>query len=458
MNRKLTRAGFIAVSAGLGLEAANIARGKRRPRPGTTSTASTGTTGTTTTPMTLPTGLPTLLGASSGPEIFCDYLNGNDTTGTGSLANPYKTLDKCKNVVDLAGGIINLRNNGTPHQPLSGERVLIQRSATSPATNPVTVRTYPTDGGKALFKGEITIGNTSSGGAPYRGWRFQNLEIIKLTAHELASGAYGFRLASVRDIEISQCDIHDNNQGCILCTASDTALTDNIQIFRNKIHDTGSSGTHNANGSHDHGIYIAGASTFVDQNIYIWNNLIYNCNWGFAIQLFAPQIDTTLIAYNTLYNTDPANNALTGGGHVVYIQNDGGTGIVGVLVTSNLVARGRQGAGSSNNGVNALGTGSGNNVRNNMTYQIVGTDYPSWSGWTNNATRVADNLAEQDPLWTDAVNGDFRIASGSPAIGAGETGFMPADDYYGNPRTTADIGAVAAPVSALGWHGRGVIS
>lgn len=387
--------------------------------------------------MALPTGLPTLLGDSSGTQIFVDYLNGNDTTGTGSLANPYKTVDKAEDVVSLAGGIINLRNNGTAHQPASGEQTLLRKTATNPTTNPITVRTYPDDGGTALFKGELCLGNTSA--AQYRGWRFQNLEITKLTAHQNSAGAYGLRLNGCGDVEVSGCNVHDNNQGAIHAGAADKD-NDNIQIFANRLWHTGSAGTHNSNGTHDHGIYLSGISPNVNGATYIWNNLIYQCFWGFTIQIFAPATDEILVAYNTLYDTTP-DSAAYAGGWVMYVEDDGGS-IDNCLITSNLVVNGRQDA-TLREAINGAGTGSGNVIRNNLPHEINGNNWKSWTGWSNNATRDADNLSEQDPLFVDAANADFHLESGSPAIDAGEAGFLPATDFYGTSRTTADIGAVA---------------
>lgn len=64
--------------------------------------------------------------------------------------------------------------------------------------------------------------------------------------------------------------------------------------------------------------------------------------------------------------------------------------------------------------------------------------------------------ASVNPMFVDAVNGDWRLASDSPCLGTGLTNYVPAMDtldLFGNSRTTSgtvDMGALQGGVSATG--------
>ena len=61
-----------------------------------------------------------------------------------------------------------------------------------------------------------------------------------------------------------------------------------------------------------------------------------------------------------------------------------------------------------------------------------------------------------NPMFVDAVNGDWRLASNSPCLGTGATSYVPTTDtldLFGNPRTTGgtvDMGAIQGGVAATG--------
>jgi hypothetical protein len=91
-------------------------------------------------------------------------------------------------------------------------------------------------------------------------------------------------------------------------------------------------------------------------------------------------------------------------------------------------------------GIGEMGaTGPDNSYRNNLVFQNQEGDWNLAQGKTHSATVAAD------PHFVDyARNGtpDFRLASGSPAVGKGlEIGGV-GPDFYGKARTAAvDIGA-----------------
>jgi hypothetical protein len=379
--------------------------------------------------------LPARLGDSTGPEIIVDYLNGNDTTGTGSLANPYKTLTKAVTVADLAGGIVNLRNNGTPHQPASTERVTIGRNASSPLFNPCTIRTYPADGGRALFNGELMFGGTSIYAG--QGWRLHGVEIAKLTAHRNAVGGYGFRIENSRHVELFDNVIRDTNQGNLVSGSVAGLPCDNVQIIGNLIHDAGSDDGSGGN-THDHGIYWGAETAAGVNNGAVYNNVIRGCHYGSCIQVY-PRASGGIFVYNTLDNTEGMPDS--DGGPLMFVWAQGTDGITDLVIDSNIMGRGRADALNECVRVNAAGNGSGNVLMRNLPYDIPSSSlWASWAGWSNNATRNTDNLSESTAasIYADA---DYHLLSGSPARGAGALAYLPEFDFDGVARTTLDLGA-----------------
>jgi parallel beta-helix repeat protein len=96
--------------------------------------------------------------------------------------------------------------------------------------------------------------------------------------------------------------------------------------------------------------------------------------------------------------------------------------------------------------------------RNNITYE-AGTDTSIYSNTGNGSNVPVDgvngNKLGENPLFVNAGNANFKLATGSPGIDAGTTAFgLPTVDFDGVAWTgTADIGAHVAPVEDVDPEG-----
>jgi hypothetical protein len=95
--------------------------------------------------------------------------------------------------------------------------------------------------------------------------------------------------------------------------------------------------------------------------------------------------------------------------------------------------------------IHNFGTGSTPEI----SYSLIEGCGGSGGGWDSGLGNDGGNNLDSDPLFTDAVAGNLRLGSGSPAIDAGDStaANLPATDLDGYPRIrgeTVDLGAYEA--------------
>lgn len=413
----------------------------------------------------IPTSLPTVLGNSTGTNYYVSTSGSNANPGT-AIGSPKLNLDNAIAQAITDGNFnatINVRyDSGAAHVSsgtagtAAGERITVNCVGNS-KSDPLTICTYPSDlgSGKALINGELAVYGASN--QKVGNVRLQNLDIRKRTAADNASstsGDYGVRVGYSRNVEISGCNIQDNNQGGVLVGEADRFhLVENVQIFGCAIHDTGSGGAnHNSNKKHDHPIYWGGGSADCVYGGAIYNNLLYVARFGFCAQLWGSGGGGTgtfsnrhcLFVYNTLYDSDTQDSA----GNSNCIIGGGNSGMVDGVISSNIMKK--TGTAGTSYGIEQANAGTGTLVKFNLIHENRDGDIdPATSGHIT----ASNNLTGQDPLLTDPGSANFHIPSNSPAKGAGESQYKPSTDYYGTTRTTADIGAVAADSGSGGGSG-----
>ncbi|NEW83535.1 MAG: DUF1565 domain-containing protein [Mariniphaga sp.] len=255
------------------------------------------------------------------------------------------------------------------------------------------------------IKGLSGWGITVSEGASHVNLRDLNIHNIGRRCTETYLGLNAIYLSSSSYITIERCLLHDIGRyapgegGCSIAT----------DYYK----------------SHDHGVYVDGCSY-----LNLWNNIFYNIQRGFALQIYSGAGRTSSyinFVNNTLNEGNPfgiqghvvlwghCNNVLIANNifkdqHSTAIQiNNSYFDYYSVLITKNITSGG--------NGIIASGAAAG--------------------------VTIANNFNNTDPLFVNELYHDYSLKSNSPALVAGyNTGVS--TDYLGNTRTTINIGAYAS--------------
>jgi hypothetical protein len=416
-------------------------------------------------------------GAVSAAEIFV-ATTGNDTTGDGSIGNPYATLGRAHTAaVDgdtitfragtYAGGPSISKNNLTL-QSHTGEWAIIQRPNNVATGNDVTLYVY-------------------SG---------SNITIRRL---ELQGGYYYALKIDVGPALVEDCRIHDSGRDCVKIPGSDYITIRRCEIFNSGMRDpSNAEGIDNVNGDymlvqdchiHDiatNGVYPKGGSIgsviercliqrcgqkgismaqssgtqFYDAvanpgyysciDCVARNNIIEDCE-GSGIDL-----ESALRA--RVYNNTMVNVAkqFQGGIRIAATDKGGTVGVVrcrDCIIRNNIIVL----SATSPRPMLFMGNNSheGTLTMSNNRYFKTGGAAVYWhepgqynldlAGWKT-ATGTDTNSTEGDPL----LNASWHLAAGSPCIDAAMTIAGFSDDYDGNTRTGAwDIGADETGGTAL---------
>jgi hypothetical protein len=186
-------------------------------------------------------------------------------------------------------------------------------------------------------------------------------------------------------------------QGILLHTSSANAV-----IVGNYVHDTGQSGS-----NQHHGIYVQG-----DGHVVI-NNVFARLRGGYGIHVY-PSSSNVMVAQNTVVGSQARSG--------IIIDTTGGN----ITVVNNIVV------GNAEYGIL--------NRRCDLGGCVVDKNL-AWNNLLGAVSGPATNTLQADPRFADA---DYRVASGSPAIGAARSddSFSPDRDRVPRPQgASPDLGA-----------------
>lgn len=428
------------------------------------------------------------IGTSSGTTYYVD-TTGNDTTGTGAVGAPWKTLTKA--LATVGDGATISMGDGT-YEPTGGATTTFQASSRRfSAANPVTV--VARNGLGNVVIGPVSDANTRVYGlwlVNCAGIRFKQL-VFNVRGYGGALGNYGSYATVLEysdDIEFEQCWWQETGgmMFAIKGGPSPGLVSERITLYRCQIGLDGDAEGQcgaldetdtyfSSKGSH----YIYAGMPGYNRTTYpgdtilngcdgfqIINCLIWGTTMGRHIQL-GPQARNTYIINNTFYGLKPGTGQV--GGNSAHNKRYGGTFIEFNQEFSNTYSA--TGPTTIENNVfmrcdgHAVWSGSVfTNQPSNVVQKNIGWDCARANNHGSDCGLTFHTVADGgaviysigsgnyvvDPEFTDVDTLDFLPLTSSPAWAQGSATYAPADDFYGNARpATPSIGAIeGAPPGA----------
>lgn len=326
---------------------------------------------------------------------------GSDSTGDGTLANPWAQPEYAVtqvgwgDTVKCLPGTYELEGDEQAFVYDCPEDEPITIEASDPANKPVFV------GARFYF--------TS---ASY--FRLRNLRIYD-------SDTDGVKFTGdSHHIELDGCEVFSCAGQGIQFSADVNGTPSDIQVWNTKIHDNGT------DTSLDHGAYVAALTG--DPYSTVFANCVFYNNAAYGLQAY-PDADALLVTCCTFDDHDVKSGMVIGG--------DASDATSNLLVVGCIFSRGLHAV-----RVNWEGTaGSGNVVYDSVGFE---SDEEHWQVGTGvTYTHVFDDI---DPLYVDADTRDYRLDSTSPirnVIDYTRLEYVPATDFNGVTRGACP-GAFAA--------------
>ncbi len=251
------------------------------------------------------------------------------------------------------------------------------------------------------------------------------------------------------NLDFVQNHIHDIGRQCTDSSTGRDGIflgSSNVTVERNLIHDVGrfapgenscslSSNNFEAN---DHGVYVGKGQATMSSNITVQNNVFYNIEHGFGVQIYNGS-NTTVNLLNVMNNTFGFANPWRNGQIVVSVP------VTSSSIENNIFYQGKTAAiyfspatVCSSPNVCSL------TIKNNMSSNLWGVDSNGVQDPTISGVTVAGNQENTDPLLYSPAIYDFHLTRNSTAIDGGLTLSGVTNDYEGvaRPQGAAyDIGA-----------------
>jgi len=352
---------------------------------------------------------------------YVDATAGNDA-GPGTRARPFRTLQHAADLVNPGDGVV------VKDGVYTGGSTVVTISRSGTAANGIVFRSAHRWG--AVVDGQ---NNSSAAGISVRGnyVRVEGFEVRWMSRSGIDAYGGSDKTAVTHDVAIVENHIHDIGRICTDDTGGRVgvnAYASNMVIERNLIHDIGrlspgEQGCSLGPGSitwqnHDHGVYHG-----VGDSLIIRNNVFYNNTHGWAYHRYSGAGARASGVY-ILNNTFAFPNPNRVGQIVIAGATDG-------LVIANNIFYQANTAGiwfDASSG----GTWAGALVENNLSTNAIYT--PRVLGVTS-----VSNMAGADPKFVSPARLDFHLQTGSPAINTGLTLPQVTGDFEGVTRRRAGL-------------------
>lgn len=399
--------------------------------------------------------------------------NGNDTTGDGSLANPWRTITKGKNTM-AAGDILLVHGNQNGTGIYSTETYPIGPPPSSSNTNYASRTQIIGTNGPVWVRPPTNVSQTFT----WEGVAVSNINVfnIGVTMEDTGAGGSGagWRISGVVRVLWSNCPTMKIPHGHgMLFSASDPQKARFVEVVNSEIFDAGyQHDIWDPGGTDDHGIYwlvddgrVQGCTIHNNQShgihgfgsasigCAILGNQIYS-NSSVGIGFYSGS-HSNLIANNQVWRNSIngkfqfastntiANNTFWGGGQALQVLEQAGAGgSVGNLIINNLITAMTL----------TIPTGEPIQIGTGATNTTVATNICYANAHANEIfTTGSVNTTQSGNFFGDAYDAEltspptnFEIGTAGDAVGVGQdlSGLFTVD-FFGTTRTVPwDLGSV----------------
>jgi Protein of unknown function (DUF1565) len=358
-----------------------------------------------------------LASASARPATYWVSLSGSDSN-VGTFAAPFRHVSKAAAAARNPGDKVIVMPGTYDNEGVTGTNYVVNLKSSGASGNPITFVSQ-IRGQAILDGGNTSNGASCTGAAAY--FNLGNVSFVVIQGFVIQNScSQGIEsIGAAHDITIRWNEI---------CNIANYIITDqygrdgiymtssqyNFTFDGNLWHDIGRvSGTPMLD--YDHGIYSSG------QNLTIVNNVFYNMNRGWSIQI-ANGAANWMISNNTFAFPD-ANGAP---GQIVFWEGNNT-----IKVQNNIFY---EPAVSALNTVNAVISNS--EFQSNLIYGVNNVFPPSLFGVISGLL-LGSNTIGPNPMFVNASTPpyNFALQPGSPAAGLGMTTPSITLDFNGAPRT-----------------------
>jgi hypothetical protein len=333
-------------------------------------------------------------------------MTGSDSN-PGTSANPWKNPQKCASSPIQAGDTCIIRSGIYTAQ--NGQAIVVYASGTSPSgtsSQPITIKSekpleaviiVPSAKDDAVNAGfyitrsyYIIEGFDINGGSNDGAMASHSGIVFYQTTGGVA------RLNAIHHIGKTICsDSPYGKTGMLINRANNVLIEQNLFYSIGRLRD-GESGCSTTISSHDHGVYIKGAS-----NLIVRRNVFYDTNCGYPLHVFGGTTINLDISHNTFSGHSPTGKPA---GHILLAST-----INGASIKNNISSDAQIGM------VNTYAL-----TASNVTVSYNLSDTLEKTGLSVAGVTFSNNIQRSTNLgFVDKSHNDFRLTSASAAINRG---------------------------------------